>query len=136
MNDRRWGPGDPVDWQRPGELWTSGGLHSFVVETTGAHSGQTRRAVLGYLEDGPDAWLIIGSKGGAPTNPAWVHNLVTNPDTVVEVGTDTIPVRARIATGEERERIWSRQKEQMPGFAEYAVKAAGREIPVVVLERR
>ena len=65
MTEARWRPGVPVDWERPGELWTAGGLHSFVVETTGARTGRTRRAVLGYLEDVPGAWLVIASKGGA-----------------------------------------------------------------------
>ena len=80
MTEERWRPGDPVDWDHPGELWTGGGLHSFVLETIGARSGQLRRAVLGYLEEGTDGWLVIASKGGAPTNPAWVANLAAQPD--------------------------------------------------------
>ena len=100
MSEPRWRPGDPVDWERPGELWTGGGLHSFVVETTGAQSGSPRRAILGYLEDGPDAWLIIGSKGGAPTDPAWVHNLEVNPAaTVVMADGSRVPVLARRLEG-------------------------------------
>jgi hypothetical protein len=82
MNDDRWRPGDPVNWERPGALWTAGGLHAFVVESIGRQTGRRRRAVLGYLDDGPD-WLIIGSKGGAPTNPAWVYNLGDNRDATV-----------------------------------------------------
>src|SRR5918992_345632 len=83
MTGARWRPGDPVDWERPGELWTAGGLHSFVVESKGARTGETRRAVLGYLEEGQDAWLVIGSMGGAPRNPAWVHNLEAEPSATV-----------------------------------------------------
>ena len=108
MTGRAWRPGDPVDWDRPGELWTAGGLHAFVVETTGAKTGALRRAVLGYLEDGPDAWLVIGSKGGAPTNPAWVHNIAANasatkfiklhPFLVCETPAKSIGVYARIGS--------------------------------------
>ena len=83
MADVRWRPGDPVDWKLPGELWTSGGLHSFVLETTGARTGLVRHAVLGYLEEGTDGWLVIGSYGGAPTHPAWVANLAAQPDATV-----------------------------------------------------
>src|SRR5919106_450752 len=54
MAEPRWRPGDPVDWERPGELWTAGGLHAFVVESAGARTGSKRLAVLGYLEEGPD----------------------------------------------------------------------------------
>jgi deazaflavin-dependent oxidoreductase (nitroreductase family) len=111
------------------------GAPMILVHHVGAKSGTERVSPLVYqaLDDG---FVIFGSKGGAPSHPAWFHNLVANPDTVVEVGEETIPVRARVATGEERERIWSRQKELMPGFADYEVRAANREIPVVILERR
>ncbi len=78
MAEPAWTPGNPVDWDHPGELWTAGGFHSFVVETTGARTGELRRSILGYLEEGPDAWLVIGSKGGALTNPGWVHNLAAH----------------------------------------------------------
>ena len=62
---------------------------------------------------------------------------MANPDTTVEVGTETIPVRARVVHGEERERIWDKQKHDYPNFAEYDQKVAGkREIPVIVFERR
>ena len=84
------------------------------------------------LSDG--AWAIFGSKGGADTDPDWFHNLVAHPDATIEIGTDTVPVKARVATGDERQRIWTRQKELMPGFASYEKKTT-REIPVIVLER-
>ena len=62
------------------------------------------------------------SSSGAPTHPDWYHNLVAHPDVTVEMGPDTVPMRARVAEPEERERIWSRQKEIMPGFADYEQK--------------
>lgn len=110
------------------------GAPMILVHHTGAKTGTERVAPLVYQAVG-DAFVIFGSKGGAPTHPHWYLNLVANPDTVVEVGTDTIPVKARVATGEERDQLWTKQKELMPGFADYEGKAAGREIPVVVLDR-
>ena len=130
MNEKRWGPGDPVDWERPGELWTSGGLHSFVVETTGAQSGQTRRAVLGYLDDGPGAWLVIGSKGGAPTN-----NLATNPSATVVLADGTrVPVRGERLQGADEERAWERIATEAPEYVTYRSRTH-RSIPIIRLER-
>lgn len=105
-----------------------------LLHHRGAKSGVERVNPLAYqkVESG---YAIFGSKGGAPTNPDWYYNLIANPDAVVEVGVETIPVRARVAKGDERERIWEEQKRLNPGFAGYEQKT-GREIPVVVLEPR
>jgi deazaflavin-dependent oxidoreductase (nitroreductase family) len=110
------------------------GATMVLVHHTGAKSGLERVNPLVYqrLDDGTIA--VFASKGGAPTNPDWYHNLVSHPDATVEVGTETYPVRARVATGDERERIWAKQKADAPGFAEYE-RNTTRQIPVVVLER-
>jgi F420H(2)-dependent quinone reductase len=135
MAEARWRPGEPVDWEKPGELWTAGGLHAFVVETKGARSGQTRRAILGYLEDGPDAWLVIGSKGGAPTHPAWVHNLATGePATVVLADGQRVKVTAERLAGDELDRAWVRIAEEAPEYVPYRSRTT-REIPVIRLTR-
>lgn len=135
MNDRRWRPGHPVDWERPGELWTGGGLHAFVLETRGARSGRLRRAVLGYLEDGPDAWLVIGSKGGAPTDPAWVHNLSTNPSATVVMADGTrVPVRAGRLSGADEEEAWARIATEAPEYMAYRTRTE-RPIPIIRLRR-
>jgi deazaflavin-dependent oxidoreductase (nitroreductase family) len=104
-----------------------------LLHHRGAKTGTERVSPLGYLPLG-DTFAIFATKGGAPTNPAWYHNLVANPSTSIEVGTETIPVRARVAEGEERERIWTTQKERVPQMAEYEQKTT-RRIPVIVLER-
>ena len=78
-------------------------------------------------------FAVFASKGGAPTNPDWYRNLVAHPGARVEVGTETFDVTARVATGEERERIWTEQKRRIPGFAEYE-RRTPRQIPVVILE--
>ena len=109
------------------------GAPMLLLHTTGAKSGEERVSPLVYQAVG-EALVVFGSKGGAPSHPAWFHNLVAHPQTTVEVGTGTRPVVARVAEGEERTRIWEDQKRQMPGFAEYEKTAGDREIPVVVLE--
>ena len=136
MTDEKWRPGDPVDWERPGELWTAGGLHSFVLETIGARTGLVRHAVLGYLDEGSDAWLVIASKGGAPTNPAWVANLAAQPDAAVVVPDGTrVPVHAERLAGEELERAWQRIAKEAPEYPVYRSRTT-REIPVIRLARR
>ncbi len=106
-----------------------------ILHTTGRKSGQERLNPLVYqaLDNG---WAVFASKAGAPTHPDWYHNLVADPDVTIEVGTDTLEVQARVAEGDERERIWSTQKATMPNFAEYEQSAGDRIIPVIVLERR
>ncbi|HEX6419354.1 MAG TPA: nitroreductase family deazaflavin-dependent oxidoreductase [Acidimicrobiales bacterium] len=109
------------------------GAPMVILHTTGARTGRERVNPLVYQPDG-DRIVVFASKGGAPSSPDWYHNLVANPEATVEVAADTVPVRARVAEGEERERLWSRQKELMPGFADYEARTT-RQIPVVVLER-
>ncbi|HWB37547.1 MAG TPA: nitroreductase/quinone reductase family protein, partial [Rugosimonospora sp.] len=78
-------------------------------------------------------YAVFASKGGAPTNPDWYHNLLAHPRVQAEIGTDKVDLVARVATGDERERIWSVQKARYPGFADYERRTT-RQIPVVVLE--
>jgi deazaflavin-dependent oxidoreductase (nitroreductase family) len=109
------------------------GAPMILLHTIGRKSGEPRLNPLVYQKV-DDAFAIFGSKGGAPAHPEWYRNLMANPKTTVEVGTESFDVTAREATGEERERIWTEQKKRMPGFADYE-KATNRQIPVVVLER-
>jgi deazaflavin-dependent oxidoreductase (nitroreductase family) len=109
------------------------GARLLLLHTTGAKTGRPRVNPVAYQAVGK-SFAVFGSKGGAPTNPDWYYNLLANPSTTVEVGTDTLPVRARVAEGEERDRIWKKQKQVMPGFADYETKTS-RPIPVIVLER-
>jgi deazaflavin-dependent oxidoreductase (nitroreductase family) len=104
-----------------------------LLHHRGAKTGTERVNPLAYLEL-DNGYAIFGSKGGAPTNPDWVANVLANPNVTVEVGTQTIPVRAHRATGEEREPIWEEQKRRNPAFAQYEQRTT-REIPVLVLER-
>ena len=104
-----------------------------LLHSKGARSGRTRINPLAYLVDG-DRFIVFASKGGAPTNPDWYHNLIANPEVTIEVGTETIPARATILEGEERDAMWARIVELMPGFGEYA-KKTDRKIPAIALEK-
>jgi deazaflavin-dependent oxidoreductase (nitroreductase family) len=91
-----------------------------------------------YLPDG-ERYIIFATKGGAPTNPHWYHNLVAHPEVTVEVGkgngTETFEATATVVTGEERDRLYARQVEVFPSFGDYVMKTS-RVIPVIALERR
>lgn len=104
-----------------------------LLTTTGAKSGLTRVNPLNYSADG-DRIVVIASKGGAATHPDWYYNLVAHPEVMVEVGAERFPARARIAEGEERERLFKAQAALMPYFAKYQQETE-RQIPVVILER-
>ena len=110
------------------------GAPLLILHSTGAKSGQERVAPVMYQAvDG--GYAIFASKAGAPTNPDWYYNLQAHPATTIEVGTETVPVRARIAVGGERDRIWETQKQRYPGFGDYESKTT-RTIPVVILAPR
>jgi deazaflavin-dependent oxidoreductase (nitroreductase family) len=110
------------------------GMPILLLHHRGARTGTERVNPLAYQQLEGGALAVFGSKGGAPTNPDWFHNLIVNPDARVEVGTETYEVRARVAVSEERESIWEKQKRDRPAFADYETKTS-RQIPVVILER-
>jgi deazaflavin-dependent oxidoreductase (nitroreductase family) len=105
-----------------------------LLHNVGAKSGTEFVTPLVYLKDGEN-WAIFASKGGAPNNPGWYHNLKAQPQVSIEVGSDTVDVTAEEVTGEERDRLYAIQEEQQPQFAEYEQKT-DRKIPVIVLKRR
>ncbi len=103
-----------------------------LLTNTGARSGKTRVNPLAYTRDG-DRYVVLASKGGGPSNPDWYHNVIANPEVTVEVGQQRFKARARVAEGDERERLFNAQAAQMPNFAEYQQKTS-RQIPVIILE--
>ena len=109
------------------------GAPLLLLHTTGAKSGQERVSPMMYQDLGGGSVAVFASKAGAPDNPDWFHNVVANPEVTAEIGTETRSFRAHVATSEEREPIWSKQKADYPGFADYE-KNTDRTIPVVVLE--
>jgi deazaflavin-dependent oxidoreductase (nitroreductase family) len=107
------------------------GTPLLLLHHTGAKSGKNRINPLAYQSDN-GRYVVFASKGGAPTNPDWYHNLKAQPEVTIEVGTDRINVVASEATGDERERLFRTQAERVPQFAEYE-KQAQRTIPVMIL---
>ena len=135
---------DPNDWNKQviAEFRANGGkvggyfegANMILLHTIGAKSGQPRINPLVYTTDG-DRLVIIASKGGADSNPDWYYNLLANPVTTVEVGTEQFQVRATPVTEEpERSRLYAKMVEHRSGFAEYEQQTS-RKIPAVVLER-
>jgi deazaflavin-dependent oxidoreductase (nitroreductase family) len=109
------------------------GAPMVILTSTGAKSGEPRLSPLMALLNGDDI-VIFASKGGAPTHPDWYYNLLANPEAKVEIGTETIAVKARVAEGDERDELWTRQKTAYPQFQGYE-DGTDRVIPVVVLEK-
>ena len=108
-------------------------LPTLLLTTKGRKSGEPRSLPLIYGPAG-DGYVIVGSKGGAPDNPLWFSNLEANPECELQVGAKHVVARARIAEGEERERLWSTMAEIYPPYDDYQKNIPGRTIPVVVLE--
>jgi len=105
-----------------------------LLHTTGAKSGKARLNPL-VAQPGDDGILyIFASKAGAPDNPDWYHNLLAHPEVEIEFGKEHFSATATPVTGDERDRIYTRQKELMPGFADYEAKTT-RTIPVIALSR-
>jgi deazaflavin-dependent oxidoreductase (nitroreductase family) len=105
-----------------------------LLEHVGAKSATKRTTPLVYVDDDPNI-VLVASKGGHPKNPAWYHNLRAHPDVTVQVGAEHRPVHARVATPEERERLWPKAVATYSGYRDYQERT-DRQIPLVILERR
>ena len=106
-----------------------------LLDHVGAKSGTKRTSPLLYVKDGENV-VIVASKGGFPKHPAWFHNLKANPDTTAQIGSERRAVHARVATAEERERLWPKAVKSYRGYRDYQARSRGREIPLVILEPR
>ena len=127
-----------IDEFRANDGKVEGNLDGFsllLLHHKGAKSGTDRVNPLAYLAVDEHHWAVFASKGGADDNPAWFYNVLANPDTTIEVGSETVSVRAYEAREDERLRIWTTQTAKSPAFAEYERKTARPFIPVMVLER-
>ena len=110
------------------------GAPLLLLTTTGAKSGEPRTRPLVYLSEGDRIYVFAGNRG-APTNPAWYHNLVAHPDVTVELGPEKFEARAIVVDDAEGERLGRIQIQKIPALAELAAKIP-RKIPVVLLERK
>jgi deazaflavin-dependent oxidoreductase (nitroreductase family) len=112
---------------------TSGGLPTLLLETRGAKSGKPRYAILGFIEDGPSAWLIVASAIGARSNPAWLHNLAHQPRVTIEFyGGRRVEVTAQSLAGDELAAAWKRLETEAPEYPRYLSKT-DRQISVIRL---
>ena len=109
------------------------GAPLLLLHTTGAKSGLERVNPMMYQDLGDGRIAVFASAAGADSHPAWYRNVVAHPDVSAEVGTDTLSFRARTADVDERDPIWTKQKNDYPGFAEYEANTS-RVIPVVILD--
>lgn len=105
-----------------------------LLDHVGARTGTKRTTPLVYLRDGDDV-VVVASKGGSPRHPGWFHNLRAHPDTTVQIGARRLPVRARVATPNERSRLWPRVVARYGGYEDYQ-RRTSRQIPLVILEPR
>jgi deazaflavin-dependent oxidoreductase (nitroreductase family) len=106
-----------------------------LLDHTGARTGVRRTSPLIYHDDGRSV-AVVASKGGQPTHPAWFHNLLAAPDTSIQIGAEARDVRARVASDDERDRLWSEFAAVYPGYDFFQRNARGRKIPIVILEPR
>jgi deazaflavin-dependent oxidoreductase (nitroreductase family) len=106
-----------------------------LLDHVGAKSGAQRTSPLMYHQEG-GVIAVVASKAGQPTHPAWFHNLKANPGTRVQIGPVIRNVRARVATDEERERLWPKFVAFYPGYEFFQQNAKGRKIPIVILDPR
>ena len=109
------------------------GKSLLLLHTVGAKSGLERINPVACIKNG-DQFVIIASKGGAPSNPDWYYNILAQPAVTVEFGTEIFQAKAEVAAEPERTRLYAKMVEHMPGFADYQKKTS-RVIPVIVLTR-
>ena len=131
-----WNAGMIADFRaHEGQITTGplAGSNMVLLTTTGARSGERRTVPIGYTRDG-DRYVLVGSNSGKPEAPQWAANIQANPAVTVEVGTETFTGRATITAGVERRRLLEQHIAAIPIFGTYEAMA-GRELPVVVVER-
>ena len=118
--------GSRVPWGENGSM--------LLLEHVGARSGKHRTIPLLYIEDGEDV-VIVASKGGSHKHPAWFHNLMANPATRVQIGSEKRDVVARKASKREKKKLWPRVVDIWPSYESYQARTK-REIPLVILSPR
>lgn len=131
-----WNESTIADFREHGGQITAGplaGSRLLLLTTTGASSGQSHIAPLGYTMDG-DRFVVVGSNSGRPLNPDWLGNVTADPKVTVEVGVSSFQALATVTQGQERRRLLEAHIAAIPIFARYE-EMAGRELPVVTFSR-
>src|SRR5436189_5803259 len=131
-----WNDSIIAQFRANGGQMTSGpftGRTLLLLTTKGAKTSVERTSPLVYSRDG-ERFVIVASKGGAPTHPAWYHNLRAHPEVTLEVGDEKFRARAKVIKGAERDRLYEQHASALPVFRDYPKKTT-RVLPVIVLER-
>ncbi len=120
-------------YELSGGLWGHrlGGLRMLLLRTTGRRTGRRRSSALLYHRDG-DAYVVVGSRGGSESPPAWLLNIQADPEVAVQVGTRRFAARARVATAAQRRRLWPVMTRIWPDYERYQSQTS-RQIPLVIL---
>jgi deazaflavin-dependent oxidoreductase (nitroreductase family) len=132
---RRYVPVDRWLFRHTGGRWSALGLQSLLLTTTGRRSGEPRTQPLLYAPDG-DGYVVVGSNWGQRHHPAWTGNLLADPSASVTIRGRTTPVRARLVTGAERERLWAELVRLWPAYETYEDRAGGRDLRLFRLSPR
>ena len=112
---------------------TQSGIPTLMLETVGAKSGETRYAMLGFLDDGPGTWLVVASLAGSARNPSWLYNLARNPEATIELADGRrLRVAATTLAGPELEAAWQKVSKEAPEYAKY-LTVTDRAMPIVRL---
>ena len=120
-------------FRRGGGSRTQGGVAALILHTVGARTGEPRTAALGYLQEGPDQWLVVASLAGASRHPGWLYNLAKQPDAEIELGDGRrVKVRAETLEGADLEAAWQRFGVEAPEYTAYLSKT-DKEMPIVRL---
>jgi deazaflavin-dependent oxidoreductase (nitroreductase family) len=135
MADMLYGPEHVARYEATGgaEGYEWQGTVTLLLHTTGRKSGRDYTHPL-IFQPYDDAYLIVASKGGDPSDPEWYRNLQKDPNVQVQIKDETFPARARTATSNEKPDMWATMTRTWPDYDEYQ-KKTDREIPIVVLER-
>ena len=137
---------DPASWedQLIADLRANGGTPSagplkghpiLLLYSTGARTGERRRSILTYSQDGDDL-IVAGTAGGSPVTPAWVANVAKTPKVELEIGAERFEATATVyRDGAERDRLWDQHVARLPWFGDYPAQVGERTIPVIRLHR-
>lgn len=112
-----------------GRVVALGLIPSLVLTTTGRRTGKPRSSPLLQIRDG-EAYVVVGSNFGQTRPPSWSLNLLANPTAEVTIKGQRIPVRAEVAAGAERERLWRLLVTEWPAYQAYMERASGRDFPI------
>jgi deazaflavin-dependent oxidoreductase (nitroreductase family) len=131
-----WSRKQQEEFRKQGGGRTQGGVHTLLLETVGAKTGEPRVAMVGYVEEAPGSWLIIGSMSGEARHPAWVYNLAAQPLATVEFGDGRrVAVEASMPEAADLDAAWELIGREAPEYPKYRSQT-DRELPIIRFRER